>query len=106
MDTGTGIPTAESSPVTYRYDNTIPSVDISDPSTGATITDSVEILGSVLDDASGIASWTLEYNDGVEPITWNTITTGTAAVNQGQTIATWDTSLLGVGNYNIRLTAA
>jgi len=105
MDTTTSTPTPESSEITYKFDMTAPTVDISSPSDGGTIGESVDILGSVLDSASGVANWTLEYNDGSEPITWNEIATGTEAINQGQSISTWDTSSLGVGDYTVRLTA-
>jgi membrane peptidoglycan carboxypeptidase len=78
-----------------------PNVQISSPAIFSAVSGKVSIMGTAsMDD---LASWTLQVGEGINPLNWLQIASGSSAVTSGSSLAEWDTADLD-GLFAIRLT--
>ena len=96
-----GLPVAPSGYDAIPVSQTNTSVQISSPEIFSPVSSKVAILGTA--SIEGLASWTLQIGEGINPLNWLQIAEGSAAVASGGSLAEWDTAGID-GLYAIRLT--
>ena len=79
-----------------------PTVSISSPISGADVSGSVTVSGTV--DSLLLTDWNLYYGPGASPTAWKEVASGTVNVSSG-TLGSWDASEL-AGTYVLKLTAS
>jgi RHS repeat-associated protein len=82
-------------------DGTLPTGSITAPSNNGYVNGTVNIVGTASD--TNFNDYKVEYGSGSVPATWNLVKYATTSVTNSN-LASWDTSLLGDGQYTIRLT--
>lgn len=96
-----GLPVAPSGYDAIPVSMANPNVQISSPAIFSAVSGKVAISGTA--SVEGLASWTLQVGEGINPLNWLQIAGGDSAVTSGGSLTEWDTAGLD-GLYAIRLT--
>ena len=87
--------------ISVTVDNTDPEALITSPTSGETVSGTIDIEGTAWD--TNFKEYILEYSQGISPISWQTITTSTTPVSN-DTLTSWNTAGVDDGTYTIKLT--
>ena len=91
---------------TYKKDTTAPTISINNLSADQVVNGIIPIYATINDSASGINNWKLEYGQGTNPTSFQTLTSGNTSQNNG-VILNWNTGSLSENTgYTLRLTAS
>ena len=88
---------------TIEADTSPPTLDISSPTDGSTVSGLLDVSGTISDET--LESYILEIGEGVSPSSWIELASGGYVEMVGDTIALWDTTTQSNGLHTIRLVA-
>ncbi|MEA3494010.1 MAG: Ig-like domain-containing protein [Candidatus Margulisiibacteriota bacterium] len=96
---------SSTSPVSLTIDNTNPTASIAFPTNNLVIADTVNILGTAIDEAH-FKEFKVEYGEGENPSSWTQIGNIHSSSVFGSTLEAWDTTAVTDGTYTLKLTVA